>query len=112
MSTLLGRVLGGTGSPLAVAQRERAKQPEIGKLIDNAMDLIEVDNPSLRCMVPKTYARPSLDVRRIGTGTTVTYTLSQPLVVDLLTVTRSRLQEVINDRLESLTELQTDFADQ
>ena len=23
----------------------------------NAMDLIEVDNPSLRCMVPKTYAR-------------------------------------------------------
>ena len=30
------------------------------------MDLIEVDNPSLRCMVPKTYARPSLDVRRIG----------------------------------------------
>ena len=53
---------------------QRAKQPEIGKLIDNAMDLIEVDNPSLRCMVPKTYARPSLDVRRIGTGTTVTYT--------------------------------------
>src|SRR3954453_1319855 len=26
--------------------RERAKQPEIGKLIDNAMDLIELDNPS------------------------------------------------------------------
>jgi ArsR family transcriptional regulator len=43
---------------------------------------------------------------------TVTYTLSHPLVVDLLTVTRSRLQEVINDRMESLTELQTDFADQ
>jgi DNA-binding transcriptional ArsR family regulator len=31
---------------------------------------------------------------------------------DLLTVTRSRLHEVINDRMESLTELQTDFADQ
>ena len=45
---------------------QRAKQPEIGKLIDNAMDLIAVDNPSLRCMVPKTYAPPSLDVRRIG----------------------------------------------
>ena len=45
---------------------QRARQPEIGKLIDNAMDLIEVDNPSLRCMVPMTYARPSLDVRRIG----------------------------------------------
>ena len=45
---------------------QRAKQPKIGKLIDNAMDLIEVDNPGLRCMVPKTYARLSLDVRRIG----------------------------------------------
>ena len=46
--------------------RERAKQPEIGKLIDSAMDLIEVDNPSLRGVLPKTYARPSLDVRRLG----------------------------------------------
>jgi type I restriction enzyme M protein len=46
--------------------RERAKQPEIGKLIDNAMDLIELDNPSLRGVLPKSYARPSLDVRRLG----------------------------------------------
>lgn len=46
--------------------KERAKQPEIGKLIDNAMDLIEVDNPSLRGVLPKTYARPSMDVRRLG----------------------------------------------
>ena len=46
--------------------RERAKQPEIGKLIDNAMDLIEADNRSLRGVLPKTYARPSLDVRRLG----------------------------------------------
>ena len=46
--------------------RERAKQPEIGKLIDNAMDLIEIDNPSLRGVLPKTYSRPSMDVRRLG----------------------------------------------
>jgi N-6 DNA Methylase len=45
-------------------------------------------------------------------GTTVTYTLSHPLVVDLLTVARSRLHEVINDRIKSLTGLQTDFAGQ
>src|SRR5438105_9454170 len=45
---------------------ERAKQPEIGGLIDQAMDLIELDNPSLRGVLPKTYARPSLDVRRLG----------------------------------------------
>ncbi len=46
--------------------KERAKQPEIGKLIDHAMDLIELDNPSLRGVLPKTFARPSLDVRRLG----------------------------------------------
>jgi type I restriction enzyme M protein len=46
--------------------RERAKQPEIGKLIDHAMDLIEVENPSLRGVLPKTYARPSMDTRRLG----------------------------------------------
>ncbi len=38
--------------------------------------------------------------------------LIHPLVVDLFTVARSRLHEVINDQLESLTGLQTDFADQ
>jgi hypothetical protein len=57
------------------------------------------------------YAGPGL-VHSSKTGTTVTYTLSHPLVLDLLTVARSRLHEVINDRIESLTELQTDFADQ
>ena len=46
--------------------KERAKQPLIGKLIDTAMDLIEADNPSLRGVLPKTYARRSLDVRRLG----------------------------------------------
>ena len=51
-------------------------------------------------------------VHNCKTGTTVTYTLSHPFVVDLLTVARSRILEVINDRMESLTELQTDFADQ
>ncbi len=43
-----------------------AKQPEIGKLIDNAMDLVELDNPSLRGVLPKTFSRPALDVRRLG----------------------------------------------
>jgi type I restriction enzyme M protein len=43
-----------------------AKQPEIGKLIDKAMDGVEVDNPSLRGVLPKTYSRPALDQRRLG----------------------------------------------
>lgn len=43
-----------------------AKQPEIGKLIDNAMDLVELDNPTLRGVLPKSFSRPALDVRRLG----------------------------------------------
>jgi type I restriction enzyme M protein len=43
-----------------------AKQPEIGKIIDAAMDAVEVENPTLRGVLPKNFARPSLDVRRLG----------------------------------------------
>ena len=43
-----------------------AKQPEIGKLIDAAMDAVELENPTLRGVLPKNFARPSLDVRRLG----------------------------------------------
>ncbi len=44
----------------------KAKQPEIGKLIDDAMVAIERDNKSLKGVLPKTYARPALDKRRLG----------------------------------------------
>src|SRR5438132_8679884 len=43
-----------------------AKQPTIGKLIDDAMDAIERDNPSLKNVLPKDYARPALDKQRLG----------------------------------------------
>jgi type I restriction enzyme M protein len=43
-----------------------AKQPTIGKLTDDAMVAIERDNPSLKGMLPKDYARPSLDKQRLG----------------------------------------------
>jgi type I restriction enzyme M protein len=43
-----------------------AKQPEIGKIIDSAMDAVEIENPPLRGVLPKNFARPSLDVRRLG----------------------------------------------
>jgi type I restriction enzyme M protein len=46
--------------------QSKAKQPEIGKLIDSAMDAVEAENPSLKGVLPKNYARPSLDVRRLG----------------------------------------------
>ena len=44
----------------------KAKQPQIGVLIDQAMDLIEKENPSLRGVLPKTYARAEIDKRRLG----------------------------------------------
>jgi type I restriction enzyme M protein len=44
----------------------KAKQPNIGKLVDAAMDAIERDNPSLKGVLPKQYARPSLDKQRLG----------------------------------------------
>jgi len=43
-----------------------AKQPEIGALIDAAMEAIEHENPSLKGVLPKDYARPVLDKRRLG----------------------------------------------
>lgn len=43
-----------------------AKKPEIGELIDEAMDTIEKDNPSLKGVLPKNYARPSLNKQRLG----------------------------------------------
>jgi len=44
----------------------RAKKPSIGKDIDDAMDAIEKDNPSLKGVLPKDYARPSLNKQRLG----------------------------------------------
>jgi type I restriction enzyme M protein len=44
----------------------RAKQPEIGRLLDEAMAAIEKDNPTLKGVLPKDYARPSLDKQRLG----------------------------------------------
>ena len=44
----------------------RAKLPSIGKDIDDAMDAIEKDNPALRGVLPKDYARPTLDKQRLG----------------------------------------------
>lgn len=43
-----------------------AKQPEIGQQIDQAMDLIEKENPSLRGVLPRNYGRDGLDKRRLG----------------------------------------------
>ncbi len=44
----------------------KAHTPEIGKVIDAAMDAIEQENKKLKGVLPKTFARPELDKRRLG----------------------------------------------
>jgi type I restriction enzyme M protein len=43
-----------------------AKQPTIGKLIDDALVAIEANNPSLKGVLPKDYNRPALDKVMLG----------------------------------------------
>ena len=44
----------------------RAKLPTIGKDVDDAMDAIEKDNPSLKGVLPKVYAQEKLDKASLG----------------------------------------------
>ncbi|MCL4852484.1 MAG: type I restriction-modification system subunit M, partial [Bryobacteraceae bacterium] len=46
--------------------KENAKQPTIGTLIDDAMEALERENQGLRGVLPKGYARPTLDKQRLG----------------------------------------------
>ncbi|MBN1930715.1 MAG: SAM-dependent DNA methyltransferase [Desulfobacterales bacterium] len=46
--------------------QSRAKLSNIGEAVDNAMDAIEKDNPSLRDVLPKVYARGNLDPTNLG----------------------------------------------
>jgi type I restriction enzyme M protein len=43
-----------------------APQPTIGTVVDDAMTAIERDNPSLKAVLPKDFARPGLDKQRLG----------------------------------------------
>lgn len=45
---------------------EKAKLPEIGSIIDSALDSIEKENETLRGVLPKNYSRPELDKRILG----------------------------------------------
>src|SRR4029434_7095693 len=46
--------------------KAQAKQSTIGQIVDDAMAGIERDNPSLKGVLPKDYARPALDKQRLG----------------------------------------------
>ncbi len=44
----------------------KAKDPLIGKMVDDAMDAIEALNPTLKGVLPKVFARPNLDKNSLG----------------------------------------------
>lgn len=46
--------------------KAQAKQPTIGRFVDDAMAAIERDNPALKGVLPKDYARQALDRERLG----------------------------------------------
>jgi type I restriction enzyme M protein len=46
--------------------QKNAKQPNIGIVVDNAMDAIERENSSLKGVLPKNYGREALDKQRLG----------------------------------------------
>ena len=46
--------------------QSQARQPTIGRAVDDAMTAIERDNPALKDVLPRDYARPALDKTRLG----------------------------------------------
>jgi type I restriction enzyme M protein len=46
--------------------QSQAKLPEVGQILDTAMDLIEKENPSIRGVLPRNYGREGLDKGRLG----------------------------------------------
>lgn len=46
--------------------QDRAKLPEVGQVIDHAMDLLEKENRSIRGVLPRNYGREGLDKGRLG----------------------------------------------
>lgn len=46
--------------------KAQARQATIGQLVDDAMAGIERDNPALKGVLPREYARPALDKQRLG----------------------------------------------
>lgn len=56
--------------------QDKAKQSDIGVVVDDAMEAIERENPILKGVLPKDYAKESLDKRRLGELIDIFSTLS------------------------------------
>ncbi len=67
----------------------KAKQPTIGKVVDDAMVALERDNPRLKGVLPKNYAQPALDKTRLGEPIDLIATISLTTGSDAPTSHRS-----------------------
>jgi len=59
------RLLGPACRALGEAE-SRSRQSMIGRMVDDAMEAIERDNPRLMGVLPKDHAQPALDKERLG----------------------------------------------
>ncbi|MDP2157423.1 MAG: class I SAM-dependent DNA methyltransferase, partial [Nitrospirota bacterium] len=78
-----------------------APQPTIGKLIDDAMTAIERDNPSLKSVLPKDFARPGLDKQRLGQIINLVSDIALGSAVDRAKDTLGRVYEYFLSRFAS-----------
>ena len=81
--------------------KSMAPQPTIGQLVDDAMEAIERDNPSLKGVLPKDYARPGLDKQRLGQIINLVSDIALGSVADKAKDTLGRVYEYFLARFAS-----------
>ncbi len=78
-----------------------APQPTVGTLVDDAMTAIERDNPSLKGVLLKDYARPGLDKQRLGQIINMVSDIALGSAVDRSRDTLGRVYEYFLSRFAS-----------
>jgi type I restriction enzyme M protein len=81
--------------------KANAPQPTIGTLVDDAMTAIERDNPSLKGVLPKDFARPGLDKQRLGQIINLVSDIALGSAVDRAKDTLVRVYEYFLSRFAS-----------
>ncbi len=81
--------------------KANAPQPNIGTLVDQAMEAIERDNDSLKGVLPKDFARPGLDKQRLGQIINLVSDISLGSTADRAKDTLGRVYEYFLSRFAS-----------
>ncbi|MGE3578215.1 MAG: type I restriction-modification system subunit M [Vicinamibacterales bacterium] len=81
--------------------KSMAPQPTVGQLVDDAMAAIERDNPTLKGVLPKDYARPGLDKQRLGQIINLVSDIAMGSAADRARDTLGRVYEYFLSRFAS-----------